>query len=135
MKGKLLKAAKKLEKIVSDLDALEFEFQRCAPSATHPSIDIGHALEGVRTNGTQRRSCVLDAYKGIRAYEDSAAELIREANIAYKTVRGLAASAEGVLFTDFSVCEACDGAQGVGDSGLMTWVDCAECDGRGIVPK
>ena len=94
-----------------------------------------HAVEGVRTNGTQRLSSVTDILKDLTTWRKSLDRHLKTVRDIRDKVRQIEIAAFERFDKDFRLCPACKGKQGTGESGRMTWVDCETCDGRGLVRK
>ena len=96
---------------------------------------IGHALEGVRTNGTQRLTTVNDILRHLTTWRKQLDCHVKEIRALRDKVRKIEIAALDRFEKDFRLCPTCKGKQGNGESGRFTWVDCETCDGRGLVRK
>ena len=100
-----------------------------------PTVFIGHVIDGVRCNGHERVSSLLRVIKEMESYEQNLKIHIeghRKALLLTEEIRE--------LLTAFKVCPECKGEQGSWDGisdtyscRLGHWVDCTNCDGRGIL--
>ena len=96
-------------------------------------ITAGHAIKGVRTNGVERRTTLLDSLKALDTD-------IKSADLHINDMRCIQDKAESQLSTlrlilsEFSICKICGGEQGTGVCGSPRnpWEDCSNCNGYGI---
>ena len=126
--GKELKLAKQISILINRFRKLNTE------NTPHSAcIDIGHTLDGVRTNGYEKVVGLYDVRKSIREYSNSVkhevAELKKSLKLSDLIMRKL-----GV----FRICPSCKGGKGHWNVPDNTWhrrywSDCGKCDGRGIL--
>lgn len=132
------KIAQELLKIINQIDKQGDDH----PWFHVPHIEIEHAIEGVRTNGTQRLTSILDVFfshcqfdgrsnnDGLNMLEKS-----MRRNIAYsrKTLE-LIEQAREAFRKQYDLCPFCKGKHGkMGDR--RDWQDCVDCNGLGFIEK
>lgn len=131
--GKELDLLKKFSKRIDRLSEIESRLNLSIFSITDAFISLGHALEGVRTNGMERINTIQNVMKrippGVR--RDYINDLLLEAEkIINKTFKEYE--------DNFVVCNDCKGEKGeFYKSGgvLNNFRDCDTCEGRGILPR
>ena len=113
------------------------------------SIEIGHAREGVRTNGHERTNTVLDvvekADEMFGRYQRELRELQRVEQEVINIINRIRFEVDKL-----PLCPSCKGMKGYGRNGMpphwekgsqvaggmaiKMWEDCGVCGGRGIIP-
>ena len=131
--GKEKKALLKLEPMVRTMDALAYDIYFGG------TIAMGHAIKGVRCNGHQQVRSIADIF-------DEMDKWLRD----IKHIKALVVKAERTLERTnkirdgFINCDSCVGRKGKmvpgktprdPYSGQRRWEDCANCAGRGILPR
>lgn len=111
-------------------------------------ISAGHALEGVRTNGHQQLTAGATVLRDLHKFSNNVnwhrLQLIAADGVVAELRRELAMEFD----EQFEVCKACEGEGGrkitraeayggksAWDKQALTWVDCDECHGRGMLKK
>ncbi len=137
--GKELKIAKKLVKLVSQLDSNYNLID--AKNGFPPTISADHSIEGVRTNGWQGITTIADTILKLEELKDSLlhGSLIIDQSIA------VIEKAVFLFKMEYEICSFCEGLHGfgghsedkvkLGNEGCSIWRDCEECNGRGFIKK
>lgn len=140
------KKAKIINKLEQDYERIQFEddvhsFKR--RDNLHWGITEGHALEGVRCNGTQDTTTLADIILGSRRILDVIPKRKREAVKCFDKLKKILTEIID-LSKDFIICPQCKGEKGKQISlanipGYVSyaskWEDCNKCNGRGILEK
>lgn len=122
-------------------DKMERALDLATPWDTDFHIYVGHARDGVRTNGWQYLYTILDAMIGLRRFREGVSQGLETYKKVDVVAGKLLEKAED-LFSKFKVCPVCRGEKGKLSKrqddtrftkGIHEWDDCEECSGRGIV--
>lgn len=124
------------KKIIKRLNVLSRKVDRLKRDPPWYSIVTpGHALEGVRTNGTQKLN-------GLPVCLSELEEFVRELRQFQKKWNSILKAAENELqvvkrevIKHLKACPKCKGKQGYGQCGsnINRWRDCEHCEGRGYI--
>lgn len=129
-KGKELKIAKTIQKMLRRFKG-EHGY---GASPTCASIGIDFNIEGVRTNGTEDITSLLDVREYLQTFSDEcrdgSLELLKQVDDVSLMLNELENS--------FTVCTKCKGKKGGFDKDKQGyqrggWSDCTKCKGRGIL--
>ena len=127
-KGRELKVAKVVSRLISKLYKMVTEH--------HPvsmSIHIDFTLEGIRTNGRESVTGLLDVKKDLEEYKTDCENRIKQNQ---ETLKLTETALEKLRW--IQICPKCKGEKGFWSKpkrGYMgrTWDDCVDCNGRGII--
>lgn len=135
-----------LNLVAKESEALTALLKRIWENPPDAQIQISHAREGVRTNGRERTTSVLDVRKqmeeALERYQKHRDEVYAiDAEVGNRVI------ASRKLMEDLPLCPECKGMKGYGRNGMprtweagsgpgmaiKQWEDCGTCDGRGIL--
>ncbi len=125
--GEELKIAKKVNKLLD-------QYSKIPNYSDSPTVFIDHVLEGVRCNGLQRVTSLLDIVEEMSEFEERLIldiEGCKKALVLTKKIRD--------VMVGFKVCSKCKGEKGDFSKNVESdyqrgpWEDCTECAGRGIL--
>lgn len=135
-----------LDLVAKESEALTVLLKRIWENPPSAQIEISHAREGVRTNGTERVTSVLDVMEKM---EEAGRRYHRHHNevSAIEAEVGDRLIAVRKLMEKLPLCSRCKGKKGYGRNGIprtwkagsgvgmsiKQWEDCEICDGRGIL--
>ena len=99
-------------------------------------INLGHALEGVRCNGRQRMTTIIDAWNALK---EARVDLDIHISDLRQEERELSQLSKKLVpeMRTLHLCPDCKGAKGIKvkrtNGGRITlWDDCDSCNGRGV---
>lgn len=127
LRGEELKVAKRIQKIIKELDGLERD---------HPWFDVGiasihidFAIRGVRCNGHQRINSFIEVMENFETLKESLIDTVTQAEKSLYLIN----KAQGIYSSRYKRCTKCGGKGGAKVS-INDWADCYDCDGNGYIP-
>lgn len=99
-----------------------------------PNYGGAFTMLGVRCNGTQEPTTVVDAQRDITGFRNRVRRHVDFMAKALTRLDALVDRADNAM-RDLVTCPQCKGTKGSGDSGHGTWTDCSLCSGAGMVPN
>lgn len=98
--------------------------------------DVGFALDGLRCNGTEEPTTLIDLIMKVEKYADAiSAECTSYSNRLQNHLSSISKNRDSILaefHKRFKICTSCNGSKGTGNSGNLTWKDCSVCNGKGF---
>lgn len=128
--GKELQIAKQIDKLLDQYREIDY-FE------DSPTVFIGHVIDGVRCNGHEAASSLLNIKRKMKDYEHDLHNLIKAHNKALRLTKKIRN-----LMLWFKTCTTCKGKKGRWSKKCRRlnhnrgyWIDCERCNGRGIIEK
>lgn len=123
--GKELKLAKEVDRLMEKYKHIDSDSD---PDSA--LISIGHALDGVRDNGTERVVSLVEVRKYLKEYKADCERSLKGTRDSLDLTCVILSK-----MANMKICSVCKGSQGKKgvDAYRTPWEDCSNCRGRGIL--